>query len=128
MAFPDVLALLCASMTADLGVRTVTDLPANFTPPINQIAVITDQPRHKPWNGPALTTTVSVDLFFFGSATVSNPIGSLRDRAAAATDWLEAWVTPHVVVDVRSRPVRRPDFNPNVLRFGAVADFVCTRL
>ena len=127
MAFPDVLAMLCESMSADLGTRTVSDLPANFEPPLTQVVVIDDVLRNRPMNGPALTTTVSVDLLYFGRKNVADPIATLRDRAMAGSDWINAWQPPGIVVIERTRPVRRPDFNPNLLRFGQIVDFVCAR-
>lgn len=128
MAFPDVLALLCESMSAELGVRTVTDLPPDFTPPIIQVVTIDDIPRDKPFNGRHLRTTVSVDVLYFGLKSGPDPLADLRALAERGSDWLNNWRADGIVVDERTRPVRRPDYNPKVLRYGGVVDFLCKPL
>lgn len=127
-AFPDVVALWCAQLTAGL-VRTVETLPPNFAVPIVQIAEIPGGAAlHKPYNAPPISERYDVDVYVFGPKDVPEGVAEVRDLAHEVRDFLNAWSAPGVVVEEFTRPSRRPDYNPNIVRFGMVFRITAARM
>jgi hypothetical protein len=123
MPFADVSAELVRYLTDSIAFTT-TDLPERLeeSVPIIHLIQLPGSVRHKPWNGPAQTraTVLDVDLYH-------RDLESVTDFATEVTDLLESWSHAGITVTEDSSFYRRPDYNPNVVRFGGVYTFLVER-
>lgn len=123
MPFADVSAELIRYLTASIAFTT-TDLPERLeqSVPIIHLIQLPGSVRHRPWNGPAQTraTVLDVDLYH-------HDLEAVTDLAIAVTDLLETWSPAGITVTEDVSFYRRPDYNPNVVRFGGVYTFLVER-
>lgn len=105
-----------------LGARIVTDLPAKFeeTLPVVQVTAIGGASTWRPWNGVqplARQPRMDIDCFATSRAAASDLAAAVEAAVFAARGHGSEWGQVKDVSD-STGPVWRPDYNPNVRRFG----------
>lgn len=123
MAFVDVIAELVRHLTDSIAFTT-TDLPENLegSVPVIHLIQLPGAVVHKPWNGPAQTRTTVLDVDLY-----HRDLEAVTDFATEVTELLEAWSPAGITVTEDSSFYRRPDYNPNVVRFGGIYTFLVER-
>lgn len=116
----DVEAVLAQRAAGDLPAFRVYggELPAGFESaglPAVRFVALPAQELARAWNGPGLMNQADVDVDVFDT----DP-DSTADSAAAVRSWLDTFSHPGLWVRRAPALTRRPDWNDNVRRRGAV--------
>lgn len=115
MPYVDTEAALISTLRAKLGGLVVAELPGDLEKrlPVVQLTGLPGEGELKPWGGTPLVDVAPMDYDVF--AATREQASDLATRVRSILESLHD--APIMSVEV-SKPAKRPDFNPQVRRFG----------
>lgn len=120
----DVEALVVDWLTERLpGVRVLVDLPARFDDalPVVRVTCIGGAGRWQPWNPGALPLVrdarIDIDVFAANREQAADLAVQVSNELFAARGHADRWGRV-AAVRQEAGPAWRPDYNPNIRRFG----------